>query len=577
MSPLTSFMDWFQLTDVSASGMWIPVGEKWIYYTPKDTSKANAFESDVNRVLSGGRIFADLCLDSRKVQKGDVYVALKGSYVDGHQFIGDALNQGASLVLCESDKMPEQAYAAHGVSILVIPDLRFELGRIAQMYYGNPANKLSIIGVTGTNGKTTISTLIWQALTELGVKAGLLGTVGGFIGKQAIELPKGNVQMTTSDAIQLAIWMKEMVDQGASHVVLEASSHALDQGRLAHLPFTVTVYSNLSHEHLDYHGSLKAYVTAKKRLFDGLSGNSTAIVNVSDAWGEFMVQDSAAHVWSVAYNGENGESVKARDFDDTQDFRELSESLVPGVDDKECYAVRFTNENPAEGGGLLIELSHGNSGTPQQITSPLQGKFNAMNVSQAYLALQALGWEPELAAEALSKSKGAPGRMQKVQSGLGAEPLVLVDYAHTPDALDKVASATSELLHSTGSDGKLWILFGCGGERDRLKRPEMAKIAQSFADHVVVTSDNPRNEDPEAILDEVCAGFNVDGAPFERITDRKTAIQETILKADTRDIVLLAGKGHETGQVIAGETLSLDDREEALKALRLRAQKMEEV
>lgn len=574
MSPLNSFMDWIQLTEGSASGMWMPVGEKWVYFTPKDTFKANAFESDITSVLSGGRTFADLCLDSRKVQEGDVYVALKGIHLDGHQFIGDALNQGASLVLCESEKIPEQAYAAHAVPILVIPDLRFELGRIAQGYYGDPAKKLSIIGVTGTNGKTTISTLIWQALTELGVKAGLLGTVGGFIGKQAIELSKGNVQMTTSDAIQLAKWMKEMVDQGASYLVLEASSHALDQGRLAHIPFTIAVYSNLSHEHLDYHGSLEAYATAKKRLFEGLSDKSSAIVNVSDAWGEFMVQDSAAHVWTVAFDEEPGKSGESQESREPQESNEPYESRVDKINP---YSVQFTDVDPAQGGGLLIDLSHGNSGTSQRITSPLQGKFNAMNVAQAYLALRVLGWEPELAAEALSKSKGAPGRMQKVQSGLGAEPLVLVDYAHTPDALDKVASATSELLHSTGSDGKLWILFGCGGERDRLKRPAMAKIAQSFADHVVVTSDNPRYEDPEAILDEVCAGFSVDGAPFERITDRKTAIQETILKADAQDIVLLAGKGHETGQVIAGETLPLDDREEALKALRLRAQKMEEV
>lgn len=563
MSTPASLMDWIRLT--GATRFWLSDRGEWVFTDTRNVSSIEKADEEVS--------FRDLCLDSRKVSNGDIYVALKGTQVDGHRFIGDAIGHGAALVLCESEEMPSQEFASHGVPVLTIPHLRAELGRISQAYYGNPSQKLSITAVTGTNGKTTISTLIWQGLLELGIKAGLLGTVGGFIGKHTLELPAGSNHMTTSDAIQLARWMRLMVDEGVTHLVMEASSHALDQGRLNGVPVAVAVYSNLSHEHLDYHGTMEEYAKAKKRLFDGLSDQSFAIVNGSDAWGTTMVKDSSAQVWIVRYSEDSGSgSVSDAGADSGTESR-----FVIASKSKQSFTLRYTDVDPLQGGGLHIDLGHDDSDEFLSVSSPLQGKFNAMNVSQACLALQALGWKFAMAASALSKATGAPGRMEKVQSGHSDEPLVLVDYAHTPDALEKVASATADLVRHSGYGGKLWIVFGCGGERDRLKRPVMAEIAQRFADHVIVTADNPRHEDPESILDEICTGFDPNGSPFERISDRVDAIHKAVLNADSEDIILIAGKGHETGQIIAGKTVPLDDREEALKALHLRAQKMEEV
>lgn len=547
MSTPKTFSDWIAQT--GATHLWISEVAGWRRMSTTDISDDR---------LSAEIEASDLQIDSREVKKGDVYVALKGTQLDGHQFIGSAIQNGASFVLSETDTVPSVEWADVETPVLYVPNLREKLGKIAQWYYGNPAQKLSIIVITGTNGKTTISTLIWQALTGLGVKAGLLGTVGGFIGSKSIALTGGSPQMTTSDAIQLAKWMKEMVSEGVSHLVLEASSHALDQGRLNGLDISVAVFSNLSHEHLDYHGTIEAYAAAKKRLFDGLSTHSTAIINVSDDWGLEMVSNTDAEIWQVAFE---------------QDMTRISSIDPAGL--RKNYTLRFSDLVPTEGDGLRIIMESG--GSSVEFLSQLQGRFNAMNLAEAFLALKALGYREEALLDVMPSLKGAPGRLEKIYTTAEHEPLVLVDYAHTPDALEKVATVAAELKKSRQRSAELWILFGCGGNRDRAKRPVMAEIAQRIGDRVIVTSDNPRFEDPERIIDEVCTGFQTVGAPFERFVDRTEAIQHAISEADATDIVLIAGKGHETGQIIGNQILPMDDRKEALKALETRAKKMEEV
>ena len=559
MSSPRILSDWIKLTD--ATRFWIAEDKGW-----QACSTADAFDGVLGLELST----QDLRNDSRTVGKDDVYVALKGTQVDGHQFIGDAIKNGASLVLCEVDSAPVSEVSGTKTPVLCIPNLRSELGRIAQSYYGNPAQKLSIIAVTGTNGKTTISTLIWQALSALGMKAGLLGTIGGFIGNKSILLTNGTPQMTTSDAIQLAVWMKEMVQEGVSHLVMEASSHALDQARLNGLGISVGIFSNLSHDHLDYHGTMEAYADAKKRLFDGLLGSSTAIVNTSDAWGTRMVSDTRAEVWQIAF-----EESDSRVSTGGSEGEVKSVEIVGSIGSSKNFTLRYSDLSPSEGNGLEVMI-HGDSSSVE-FTSPIHGKFNAMNLAEAYLACKALGFREEAILEVMPSLSGAPGRLERIQTTTEQEPLVLVDYAHTPDALEKVSAIAAELKKSRESGAEVWIIFGCGGNRDRAKRPVMAEIAQRYADRVIVTSDNPRNEDPELIIDEVCTGFRIDGAPFERFVDRAEAIEYAILNAEPSDIVLIAGKGHETGQIIGDRTLPLDDRKEALAALQLRAKNMEEV
>lgn len=547
MSTPLILSDWIRLT--GATRVWMNGSTGWNEFSIDDLS---------NDDLGKGISASELRIDSRNVEKGDVYVALKGTKVDGHHFIGDAVVKGASLVLCEADSAPVSGINGVKTPVLGIPNLRSELGGIAQSFYGNPAQKLSIVAVTGTNGKTTISTLVWQALSALGVKTGLLGTAGGFIGNKSITLANGAPQLTTSNAIQLAVWMKDMVQEGVSHLVMEASSHALDQGRLNGLDISVAIFSNLSHDHLDYHGTMEAYASVKKRLFDGLLGSSTAIVNTSDAWGASMVSDTHADVWQIAY-----------------EESEPSFSISDSANSHTSFTLHYSDLSPSEGDGLNVMINGERSSV--EFTSLLQGKFNAMNLAEAYLACKALGFREEAILNVMPSLSGAPGRLEKIQTTTDLEPLVLVDYAHTPDALEKVAAVAAELKASTNRNGALWILFGCGGDRDRRKRPVMAEIAQRFGDRVIVTSDNPRNEDPELILDEVCKGFRVDGAPFERFVDRAEAIHYAILSADASDIVLIAGKGHETGQIIGDKTIPMDDRKEALSALEHRANKLEEV
>ena len=367
-----------------------------------------------------------------------------------------------------------------------------------------------------------------------------------------------------------------MVQEGVSHLVMEASSHALDQARLNGLGISVAIFSNLSHDHLDYHGTMEAYADAKKRLFDSLLGSCTAIVNTSDTWGTRMVADTCAEVWQIAFEeSDNRVSMGGPGGEVGSEDEVGSLEMADFAGSGKNFTLRYSDLSPSEGDGLEVMI-HGDSSSVE-FTSPIHGKFNAMNLAEAFLACKALGFREEAILEVMPSLSGAPGRLERIKTTTEQEPLVLVDYAHTPDALEKVSAIAAELKKSRESGAEVWIIFGCGGNRDRAKRPVMAEIAQRYADRVIVTSDNPRNEDPELIIDEVCTGFRIDGAPFERFVDRAEAIEYAILNAEPSDIVLIAGKGHETGQIIGDRTLPLDDRKEALAALQLRAKNMEEV
>lgn len=450
--------------------------------------------------------------NSRGVTEGSVFIAVRGHEVDGHMFLEDAIAQGAKVLITE-----ESYYTnAEGVCVMEVENTRSLVGKLAQAFAGNPAEKLSIIGITGTNGKTTTATLVHQVLSKTGKKASLLGTVS----KKILQEELGS-SLTTSDPIELANDMKMMVDAGSKYLVMEVSSHALVQSRVSGFDFKVATFTNLSHDHLDYHVTIEEYAKAKKILFDQLPSSSTAIINANDPYGLFMLSDCKAKNVLLSFGTEQTNII--------------------------------TNTSK----GLKLNIEGAN------IESPLIGKFNAYNVAQAYLICRELGIEKDESIEALKTSSGAAGRMQVIE--VQGAPLAIVDYAHTPDALENVLSTLSQVKES---NQKLVVVFGAGGDRDSSKRPEMAKAAESFADKIIVTSDNPRFENPEMIINSILDGFEkLD--EVESITNRKDAIHKAISEANEDDIILIAGKGHEDYQDIKGEKHPFDDRLIAKEALQL--------
>jgi len=461
-----------------------------------------------------------LVQDSRKLGHGDVFIAVPGIRNDGHNFIPDAIEKGASVVISE------KPYAAsNGTQILKVNDTRSLLGPLAQAFMGNPADQMKIIGITGTNGKTTVATLCYQLFQQLGVKAGLLGTVNKRIGDDIIQS-----SMTTADPIEIARDMKTMVQNGVTHLAMEVSSHALDQLRTRGLSFDTAVFTNLSHDHLDYHENFEDYAHSKKRLFNSLTKDASAVVNADDKQAEFMIEDCSAK--KIRFS-----------FEQPSDI--------------ECQISRNSTD------GLVLNIGN------HRIESPLMGIFNAYNVVESFLICRELGFEPSKIISALNSTTGAEGRLEKVTTSSSNEPLVLVDYAHTPDALKNVLKTMAELKTEQQS---LHAVFGCGGDRDRTKRPEMAAIAERYADLITVTSDNPRSEDPEAIIDDIMPGFEHQSDVY-CITDRKEAITQTIQQASKQTLILIAGKGHETYQEVEGKRIDFDDRKIARHALANRTSK----
>jgi len=459
-----------------------------------------------------------LCMDSREVTPGSLFIATAGSRVDGRAYIADACARGAVAVLYDAGGA---ALAPATVPSFGVPELRRHIGTIADRFYGAPSKDLTVIGVTGTNGKTTCTQLLAQALDRAPRRCAVIGTLGyGFPG----ELVSG--LHTTPDAVTVHRLLDEFRTEGAVYASMEVSSHALDQGRVGAVAFEVAVFTNLTRDHLDYHGDMAAYGAAKARLF-AWPGLKTAVVNTDDAFGRDLRASAAGHCRVLTYGLEHGD-VHARDWQATPQGLSL-------------HAVTPAGE--------------------VRIDSPLLGRFNALNLLAVLAVLIALDIAPNEAAARLSAARPVPGRVERFARD--GSPLVVVDYAHTPDALEQVLQALRAHVR-----GKLWCVFGCGGNRDRGKRPQMGRIAEQLADRVVVTDDNPRDESGDAIVADIVAGMHT--RPLV-IRDRAEAIAHAVQTAAAIDVILVAGKGHEDYQEVRGVRRAYSDRDTVRAVLGLAA------
>lgn len=450
-----------------------------------------------------------LAFDSRQVVEGTLFFALAGLTVDGHDYIDQAVASGASAILCE--RLPGQLH--EHTTYIQVENSAAAMGVVAANFYGHPSKKLKLVGVTGTNGKTTTATLLFQLFQGLGYQVGLLSTVENKIGDKVLES-----KYTTPDSLVLNELLSTMVGQGCSHCFMEVSSHALVQHRTSGLQFAGALFTNISHDHLDYHETFDAYIKAKKLLFDGLSSKAFALVNADDRRGAIMVQNTKA--------------------------------------DKNTYAVRSMADfkgkvlnNSLQ--GLELDMDGVNA------WFRLIGEFNAYNLLAVYGAAVLLGEVKEDVLTELSQLGGARGRFEQVPNQ--EQVVAIVDYAHTPDALENVLKTIENLRTNLET---VITVVGCGGNRDKAKRPEMARIAAFYSNKVILTSDNPRDEDPEAILQDMRAGISkVDERKTMVIVDRKEAIRTACNLAGQNDIILVAGKGHETYQEVKGVRSHFDDKE----------------
>jgi len=466
-------------------------------------------------VAGGGVEIAALAYDNRRVAPGTLFFCVPGFTRDGHDFAPDAVARGAAALAVERP-------LGLGVPEVVVPSVRAAMGPAAARFYGDPTAELDVVGITGTNGKTTTAFLVRALLEAAGRQCGLLGTVTSFVG--GAERP---VVRTTAEAIDLQGALRAMRHGGDVACAMEVSSHALALGRADAIRFAVAVFTNLTQDHLDFHATMEDYFLAKWRLFE--AGPRVAVINVDDAYGRRLAG-------------------------------ELEDAVTFAIEREATY--RATDVESGFDGSRFTALTPDG---PVALRAPLPGRFNVLNVLGALAAVHALGVSLEQIAAALPQAGRVPGRFEPVDEG---QPFaVLVDYAHTPDSLENVLRAARAL-----TEGRLHCVFGCGGDRDRGKRPQMGEIAARLADRTIVTSDNPRSEDPEAIVEEILAGIPAEARDGERVValvDRRAAIGEAVGAARDGDVVMIAGKGHEQGQELAGgEKIPFDDVTVAREALR---------
>ena len=465
--------------------------------------KPTAIVGDSEREVTGIEI------DSRKVAAGGLFVAMKGTQVDGHRFIEKAVEQGAVAVLCEDlpEKMPSD------VTFVQVESTEEAVGPVATVFFGEPSLRLKLVGVTGTNGKTTIATLLYNMFRQFGHKCGLLSTVCNYIEDEAIP-----ASHTTPDAIELNRLLAKMVESGCEYAFMECSSHAIAQQRIGGLQFAGGLFTNLTRDHLDYHKTFENYRDAKKKFFDDLPKSAFAITNADDKNGTFMVQNTRAQVKTYS----------------TRSMADFRARLL------ECHFE-----------GMYLEIDG------REVGVQFIGKFNVSNLLAVYGAAVMLGKQPEEILVAMSTLKSVNGRLEPVHSPDGFT--AIVDYAHTPDALENVLNAIHEVLDGKG---KVITVCGAGGNRDKGKRPLMAQEAVRQSDRVIITSDNPRFEEPQAIIDDMLAGL--DAKQMKKvlsIVDRREAIRTACMMAEKGDVVLIAGKGHEDYQEIQGVKHHFDDKE----------------
>jgi len=463
----------------------------------------------------GAKEVSAVCNDSRKAVPGSLFVAVRGFASDGHSFIAAAVTKGACVIVCEDMDMAQSQIAGTGaedITVVRVESSRHALAIIAANFYDNPSEKLTLVGITGTNGKTTTVTLLHRMFTAMGYNCGLLSTIANYVGNKGTEAVN-----TTSDPLTINSLMNEMVEAGCEYCFMEVSSIGVEQERVAGLKFKVGIFSNLTHDHLDYHHTFAEYLRCKKLFFDTLPSDAFAVTNIDDRNGMVMVQNTKAQV--VTYS-----------------CRKIA--------DHTCRII----EQSFEGMQLRID--------DRESWSSLIGMHNAYNLLAIYSTAMVLGADPQEALVALSSLRPAPGRLENIRGP--REISVIIDYAHTPDALENVLKTLREIA----PDRELICLFGCGGDRDRTKRPEMAKVAQKLADRIVVTSDNSRTEKTSDIMAEIRSGMDLNGRSRSLfIEDREEAIRTAVMIAGQGATILLAGKGHETYQIIGTEKRHFDERE----------------
>lgn len=459
---------------------------------------------------STNQAFTDLHFDSRKVGLNDIFVAIKGTTSDGHQYIKKAVDQGAIAIICE--KFPE--LKINGVTYIKVKDTREALAYMASNFYDNPSSQLKLIGVTGTNGKTTVTTLLYQLFQKLGFATGLISTVKILVDRKVYP-----TQLTTPDSISINKYLKQMLDAGVEYVFMEVSSHGIDQKRSLGLDFDMAVFTNLSHDHLDYHKTFDAYRDVKKQLFDQLKKTAFAITNNDDKNGDYMLQNCKAKTYTYALKS----------------YADFKAKII---------------ENSFS--GLHLKINE------QDLWTKVIGEFNAYNLLAVYAVSNLMELDELESLKFLSQLQPVEGRFEHYKSP-NDEISAIVDYAHTPDALKNVLETINSIR--TKNENVITIV-GCGGNRDKTKRPKMGKIAAQFSDQVILTSDNPRDEDPEQIIKDIEIGVEPQHQQkVLSITNRKEAIKTACKIAKPNDIILIAGKGHETYQVLKGETIDFDDME----------------
>ena len=465
-------------------------------------------------ILGDGNVdITGVNIDSRRIQPGHLFVAVRGTQVDGHSFIPKAIEQGAVAVLCED--VP--AEPSEGVTFVKVASTEAAVGLVATMFYGDPSTKLQLVGVTGTNGKTTIATLLYNMFRKFGHKCGLLSTVCNYIEDEAIP-----ADHTTPDPIELNRLLAKMVEAGCEYAFMECSSHAIAQKRIGGLKFAGGLFTNLTRDHLDYHKTFENYRDAKKAFFDGLPKTAFAITNADDKNGMVMVQNTKAIVKTYS----------------TRTMADFKAKII------ECHFE-----------GMYLDING------HEVGVQFIGKFNVSNLLAVYGAAVMLGKNPEDILVIMSTLKSVSGRLEPIRSNDGVT--AIVDYAHTPDALENVLNAIHEVLDGKG---KVITVCGAGGNRDKGKRPLMAQEAVKQSDRVIITSDNPRFEEPQDIINDMLAGLNAQQMKkVVSIADRREAIRTAVMMAEKGDVILIAGKGHEDYQEIKGVKHHFDDREEVRK------------
>ena len=455
----------------------------------------------------------NIAFDSREINNLSLFIALKGVSQDGHNFISQALNRGACAIICES--LPE--ILSNDITYIKVSDSSKSLGIVASNFFDNPSEKLKLVGITGTNGKTTCATLLYDLYRLMGYSTGLISTVHIKILHKTIPATH-----TTPNAIRINELLSQMVIEGCSHVFMEVSSHALDQNRVSGLSFDIGVYTNISRDHMDYHPTLNDYIGAKKKLFNSLKNDALAIVNFDDPYGEEMVRDINAKPFSYGLKG---------DFD---------------------FKGKIVENNIS---GLSVEIDG------FEMTSRLIGEFNAYNLLVVFAVAKSLGEEALTVLTIISNLKAPDGRFEYIVSPRNVT--AVIDYAHTPDALENVLKT---LVSLKSDKEKIFTVFGCGGDRDKGKRPLMGEISSVYSDRVIVTSDNPRSEKPNEIIKEIISGIpKSKSSKVLAVQERRQAIKVACELAESGDVILIAGKGHEKYQIIGDEKLHFDDLETTIE------------